>query len=141
MRKSEQAAILITAAAVCIGIGFLSAGRVPSDSYTITTKHSDEVWFSENATPVFAPGSPDAPNDSISGTPEAPSPTPRGRININTATSVELQDLPGIGPALAERIITYREEQGAFDAIEELTKVSGIGEKIFEALKELVTVS
>lgn len=63
-----------------------------------------------------------------------------GKINLNRATKEELMRLPGIGPALAERIVHHRETQGAFRAPEDLMNVSGIGEKKFEAVKDLVTV-
>jgi len=60
-------------------------------------------------------------------------------ININTATSGQLQTLPNIGPKTAEKIIAYRDEHGAFGSISELINVSGIGEKTLEALWDLVT--
>jgi competence protein ComEA len=59
----------------------------------------------------------------------------RGKIDINTATLIELTDLPGIGPALSERIIAYREEHGPFAAVDGLLHVRGIGEKVLEGLK------
>lgn len=62
------------------------------------------------------------------------------KININTASAKELEELPGIGPALASRIVSYRETNGPFKSIEELKKVSGIGEKRFEAIKDLIIV-
>ncbi|MBN8208358.1 helix-hairpin-helix domain-containing protein [Bacillus sp. NTK071] len=61
-------------------------------------------------------------------------------ISINTADLNELQELPGIGPSKADSIIQYREENGAFKAIEELQNISGIGEKTFEKLKDLISV-
>lgn len=62
------------------------------------------------------------------------------RININTAGSRELEELPGIGPTLAQRIIDYREKAGGFRSVEELKKVPGIGEKKFDELKDLVEI-
>lgn len=63
-----------------------------------------------------------------------------GKININTATRSQLQELPGIGRALAERILEFRTAGGRFEQPEDLMKVSGIGEKKFADLKDLVTV-
>ena len=62
-------------------------------------------------------------------------------ININTATEEELTGLDGIGPSKAAAIVAYREEQGAFGQIEEITKVNGIGQSTFEKIKEKITVS
>lgn len=62
-------------------------------------------------------------------------------INLNTATSVDLQTLPNIGPATAARILEYRQKNGGFKKVEDLMNVKGIGEKSFLKLKPLVTVS
>jgi len=62
------------------------------------------------------------------------------KININTATLEELQTLPRIGPAIAQRIIDYRKEHGPFKRIEDLLKVQGIGERVFEQIKDRITV-
>ncbi|WP_161485258.1 helix-hairpin-helix domain-containing protein [Alkalihalobacillus trypoxylicola] len=61
-----------------------------------------------------------------------------GKVNINTATESELQQLSGVGPAKAGQIIQYREQNGPFEKIEDLKKVSGIGEKSFEQLRESI---
>lgn len=65
---------------------------------------------------------------------------PAARVNLNTASSSDLETLPRVGPATAERIIAWRETNGRFDAVEDLLNVPGIGDKTFESLKELVTV-
>ena len=61
-------------------------------------------------------------------------------LNINTATVPELDLLPGIGPALAQRIVDYRTIHGNFQAVEELVKVNGIGESRMMDLLDLITV-
>ena len=63
-----------------------------------------------------------------------------GKISLNTATLDELMTLPGIGEAKAQSIIEYREEVGAFQNIEELKEVSGIGDAIFDQIKENITI-
>ncbi len=67
-------------------------------------------------------------------------PTRRSKIDLNSATKTELMELPGIGEAMAERIILRREERGRFRTTEELKKVKGIGEKKFEKLKPHIEV-
>ncbi|MEK4230068.1 helix-hairpin-helix domain-containing protein [Solibacillus sp. FSL H8-0538] len=62
------------------------------------------------------------------------------KVNINKADEAALVTLPGVGPAKAQAILTYRTEVGSFQTIEDLKKVSGIGEKSFEQLKDLIDV-
>lgn len=62
------------------------------------------------------------------------------KVDVNKAEALELQSLPGIGPALAERIIQHREKNGPFKRPEDLMNVPGIGEKKFETLKDKITV-
>lgn len=62
------------------------------------------------------------------------------KVNINTATSEELQKLPGIGESIANRIITYRKENGKFKDIEDLKNVSGIGDAKFNNIKSYIFV-
>jgi len=61
-------------------------------------------------------------------------------VNINTADALALESLPGIGPALASRIIAWREQNGGFRAVDELLAVSGIGEKTLAGFRDQVTV-
>lgn len=62
------------------------------------------------------------------------------KININTATLVELQELPRIGEKVAQKIIDFRKENGKFKATTDLLKIKGIGEKIFALIKDRITV-
>lgn len=66
--------------------------------------------------------------------------SPAGPIDLNTATVAQLQTLPGIGPTLAQRIVSHREQHGPFRAPGDLRDVSGIGEKRFQDLAGLITV-
>uniref|UniRef100_A0A7C4U478 Helix-hairpin-helix DNA-binding motif class 1 domain-containing protein n=1 Tax=Caldisericum exile TaxID=693075 RepID=A0A7C4U478_9BACT len=74
-------------------------------------------------------------NAQISGSNSAKS----GKININTASKEELMNLPGIGDVKAQAIIDYRTKNGTFKDIHEIVNVSGIGEKTFEKIKDLIT--
>jgi competence protein ComEA len=80
--------------------------------------------FAQQASPAAAPA-------------EKAGPT----VNINTATSAELESLPGVGPKLAQRIIEYREKNGGFKKLEDLMSVQGIGEKNFLKLKGKLSVT
>lgn len=62
-------------------------------------------------------------------------------VNLNSATPAQLEALPGVGPALAQRIVDYRQQNGGFKKVEELMNVRGIGEASFLKLKTLVTVT
>ncbi len=77
--------------------------------------------------------------------PAAGAPFPAGEsaalVDINRASQPELETLPGIGPALAQRIIAYRQEHGPFASIEEIQAVSGIGPATFERIRDQITVS
>jgi competence protein ComEA len=70
----------------------------------------------------------------------APGTTASGLVNVNTADAQTLETLPRVGPEMAARIIEWRETNGRFASIEDLLGVTGIGDKTFEGLKDLVTV-
>ena len=66
--------------------------------------------------------------------------TKSNKININTATQTELETLPGIGPSTAIKIINYRKENGKFANIEDIKKVSGIGDSKYAKIKDLIKI-
>lgn len=69
------------------------------------------------------------------------SPLPESKlVNINTDSAEELERLDGIGEKTAERIINYRRQNGDFEVIEDIMRVSGIGKKKFEAIKDFICV-
>ncbi len=63
-----------------------------------------------------------------------------GKININKADLIELQEIPGVGEATAQKIISYREENGKFKNIEDIKNVKGIGDSKFEDMKENICI-
>jgi competence protein ComEA len=63
-----------------------------------------------------------------------------GRSDLNTADAAQLEELPRIGPALAERIIAWRDDNGRFTSVDDLLAVPGIGDKMLSSLRDLVTV-
>ena len=71
--------------------------------------------------------------------PSAP-PSGDGTVDLNTADQAALEELPGIGPALAERIVAWREDNGRFRTVDDLLAVPGIGEKVLEGLRDGVRV-
>jgi competence protein ComEA len=85
-------------------------------------------------------GAAGSPGAGGGGTSAAAGSTGPGPVNLNTATVAQLEELPGVGPVLAQRIIDWRTEHGRFASVDELGEVSGIGEKIFAALQPKVTV-
>lgn len=79
---------------------------------------------------------PGAQNDG----PATPGRTTNGKVHLNQASASELDSLPGVGPVIAERIVTYREEHGPFESIEDLLDVPGIGEAKLADLRDQVQV-
>jgi competence protein ComEA len=70
----------------------------------------------------------------------APGAAPTAPLDLNTATPEQLDELDGVGPATAQKILEYRQEHGGFSSVEELGEVPGIGEKRLAALRERVRV-
>lgn len=83
---------------------------------------------------------PAAPTGAQPGQQEPGSRLPDGRLDLNRATAAELEELPGVGPVLAARIVAHREQQGPFTEAAALREVSGIGEATWASLRDLVGV-
>jgi competence protein ComEA len=63
-----------------------------------------------------------------------------GKIDLNVATAQQLEQLPGIGKEIAQRIVTYRQDMGPFKSVDDLTKVKGIGQAKLTKVKELLSI-
>ena len=103
--------------------------RIPSKEDTCSDK--SEINISSN-TSIISRGLDESSSTSDNGN--------NGLVNINTASLEQLKTLPGIGEGIAGKIIKYREENGRFSAIEDIMKVSGIKDKLFQKIKDQITV-
>ncbi|MFG3339464.1 helix-hairpin-helix domain-containing protein [Glycomyces sp. NPDC048151] len=104
--------------------GFLNLARVVADGDLVAVPDAA-------ASGAVAP----VPGDDSGGAGSA-----GGLVNVNVASATELDALNGIGPVLAERIIEYRESNGSFQSLDELSEVSGIGSALLEQLRDQVTL-
>ena len=84
---------------------------------------------------VLAVGQPPPPGSEVAG---APGPAADGTVHLNTADLAALDTLPRIGPALAQRIIDWREANGPFTSVDQLLEVAGIGDAVFSGLADRV---
>jgi competence protein ComEA len=92
----------------------------------------------EDGERIFIPTISEAPATRSGGLFENPSDA-SFPIDLNTATQVQLESLPGIGPVTAQAILAFRDQNGPFNAVEELLNVPGIGEKTLESIREWIT--
>ena len=112
----------------------LNLARVLSDGEQIRVPRIGEVL----PNPAPQPGG--AATPSVGTAPGKTNGGASGTININTASATDLEKLPGIGPALAQRIVEYRDSHGPFASVDALTDVPGIGKAKLEGLREQATV-
>lgn len=134
-RLQQRLSITTAEGNLLLGVGFLlllgflakhvyqEPPALPEGIYEETDRAFEEA---------SAPADPDSSDEQAAADPAAEAEL---TVAINTATTLELQQLPGIGPALAERIVAHREEYGPFARAEEVTAVQGIGPKTLEELQ------
>ena len=115
MKKALLSLLFITAGFICVMFGIL-IGR-----------HTSQHFYAPSNTV------------SIEGTDETTAAEHPGLLNINSATLIQLTDLPGIGPTLAQRIIDYRTVNGDFTSIEELLLIEGIGEGKLKGIQDYIS--
>ena len=120
MKKAKIAILSVSLIFMCVMIGFFIGRMSAKNHVTLSSQNTS--------------------TDNADSAAETVSVIENGRININLATSQQLQMLPNIGDVLAERIVTYRSEHGPFDTVDDLTLVDCIGEKRLEALRQYITV-
>ena len=125
--KAQKALLLVTALFVTFTLAFFLGRR--SVHAQITTERAPEELVRELPEPEPGP----APET-------VPAPTVKERVELNTAGLSELEALPGIGSVLAERIVAWREEYGAFVSAEQIMDVEGIGEGKYAKIKDLIYV-
>ena len=145
--RVEGAALLTLASLLLLGLlaRYLQSRprTLPGDPYA----ESDRL-FEEGAAAMNDEAEREAATTQQETAPAASSKPSKGRgargaerVNLNTATSTELQRLPGVGPKTAARILEYREARGGFRRVEELDQVQGIGPKTMERLTPLLSVN
>jgi competence protein ComEA len=88
---------------------------------------------------IIVPKEGEAPPPPVAGAPSGGAGATGGLINLNLATADELEDLPGVGPELAGRVVDWREANGRFGTVDDLRNVAGFGEKKLEALRDSAT--
>ena len=131
MKERKIALVLLmltlTFAGFCVGL-FIGKQREPASVTIYTTK-------TPTATASESTAAPESPPESTQGAAYVD-----GLLDINLASVEDLTTLPGIGLALAQRIVDYRGQNGRFSSVEELRNISGIGEKRLSAILEYITV-
>jgi len=116
---------------------------VSDTNYLNSSNDSNNIDISSSVTP--SPSLEVSPSPTLSsGFTATATPSPivqqSGKININNADLSQLEEINGIGPVYAQRIIDYRQAKGPFQKIEDIVNVKGIGDKTFEKMKDQITV-
>lgn len=146
LKKSELLLIFAALFAVAYLAGFFSGrlrggGELSREDISIKPVETVVVTAAAAVPASQTPlAQPSAPSASVRPSASVQTEKPFSKIDINKAGADELQTLPGIGEAYAGRIIQYREQNGSFKSIYDITNVKGIGEKTFEKIKDQICV-
>jgi competence protein ComEA len=134
---------IVTVCAVCLGLRWrvlLDAAPLPATALIEPARAGQAAPAATAPPPASVAASGPAPASAPAALPlAAPAPPPAAgsvRVELNTAGAAQLERLPGIGPVLAQRIVDYRRQHGAFKSVDQLLDVSGIGPKKFAELKD-----
>ncbi len=149
--------VIVLATATVVGLFWVGRTRLPPPPAPVIAASEPVPRTSASPSPAIPQRTPprerpaaDAPSDTATPAPivRTPEPTPARqtpsiarRIDLNTAPAAELELLPGIGPALAARIIEERENEGPFESVDDLQRVRGIGPRTVERIREHAAVS
>lgn len=132
---AEKRAVLITVLIILCACAYQIINSYKPNPYTFDYKKQDSLFARISAQPVKAK---EEKIHTLSYQPLSEQKTQQisvHQIDLNTASSAELQTLPRVGPAMAARILEYRRAHGRFSTTDELMKVKGIGRKTFERIK------
>ena len=131
---------MVTSVLVRVAMVALTMGLVCWIGWTIPAPRDAEIRFPLLPAPPATPALPLVPPSQRQGR-EFTRPSAPHTLDVNRANQRDFERLPGIGPVLARRIVEYRESRGAFQDIEQLRRVKGIGKKTFEGIRAFVAVS
>jgi competence protein ComEA len=137
------AAILLAVTSIGGMAWSLSGNRKPvtvTHADRIAARSADPLREASPPTTVSTPPAPAAAPEPEAPTITVPAAPATHLVNLNTATQGELELLPGIGPAMAKRILEYRTQHGKFTSVDQLDAVKGIGAKTMAKLRPLVSV-
>lgn len=141
VKYNHEKILIIVALVFCAGILFYNAFFIPDISIPSVIYVDSNSETNEDSSIIIDDNSEEHTNSIDASNSGSPTSNASQKVNINTATAEELDEkLTGIGPAIAKKIIEYRNSIGKFSSIEEIKNVSGIGDKTFEKFRDIICI-